>query len=503
MLEIDNLRVTFPGVIALDAVSFSVAAGSVHALMGENGAGKSTLLKTLSGVNRPASGGVRIDGTALACGSPRAAIESGVAVIYQELNLVPQLTVAENLSLGHFPQRLGFLDRAALKQRARAQLEKLGEDIDPDCKVGDLSIGQRQMVEIGKALSRNARVLAMDEPTSSLSSREVDNLMRIIGELKAQGKVILYVSHRMDEIYRICDGVTVLRDGRHVATHAHLKAVPPDTLVSDMVGRPIKDVYGYRPRGLGAETLSVRGVHGPGVEAPASFSVRAGEIVGLFGLIGAGRTELIKLLYGATRRHGGEVQWKGRKVDFKSPRDAIAAGWGLCPEDRRHEGIVPGSSLSENLNLSCRGRISRFGVFLNVKREAANARQYIDSLSIKTRSSETAIQELSGGNQQKVILARWLTEGCDLFLMDEPTRGIDIGARADIYDILYRQAEAGKIVIVVSSDIAEVAGICDRVLVMREGTLAGELARAQATPEALLTLALPSNDATHQRGARA
>ena len=493
LLEFQDLRVAFPGVLALAGVSFGVRAGSVHALMGENGAGKSTLLKTLSGVNRPERGGIVLDGQALTLGSTRAALDQGVAVIYQELHLVPQLSVAENLLLGQWPARLGCLDRKRLRELAAEQLAELGEAFDPDRKVAELSIAQRQVVEIGKALMRNARVIAMDEPTSSLSAREVEQLMRVIEKLRSQGRAVLYVSHRMEEIYRICDAVTVLRDGRHVSTHADIREATPEGLIRDMVGRPIADIYHYRPRAAGDTVLEVEGLEGPGLSAPASLKVRKGEIVGLFGLIGAGRSELVKLLYGATRAKAGKVRWRGRTVRFRSPRDAIAAGWGLCPEDRKAEGIVPLASVADNLNLSCRRRFSRLGLFINRQRERRLAQRYIGALAVKTRNADTPIGTLSGGNQQKVILARWLAEHCALFLMDEPTRGIDIGARAEIYDILYRVAEVGHSVLLVSSDIAEVAGVCDRVLVMREGALVADLPREAATAPELLRLALPAS----------
>jgi L-arabinose transport system ATP-binding protein len=489
-LRLDGITVRFPGVLALDQVSLGVRCGEVHGLMGENGAGKSTLLKVLSGVNQPESGTLRLNDVAQQFTTTKAAIEAGIAIIYQELHLVPELTVAENLMLGALPNRFGVLDEKALVKRAIHELDRLGEKIDPAMQVKHLSIGQRQMIEIGKALMRDARVIAFDEPTSSLSSRETEQLFRIIRALKAEGRAIIYVTHRMDEVYELCDRVTVFRDGRRIETFEAVDGLDRDQLISCMVGRSISDVYGYRSREMGATQLEVKDLMGPGLSEPASFAARAGEIVGFFGLVGAGRSELMKLIYGAVRPSAGEITLKGRRVRFSTPRDAVRAGVALCPEDRKQEGIVSIASVSDNLNISCRRHFSRFNV-LNGRKEAQTAKEFIAKLAIKTRSGETPIGTLSGGNQQKVILSRWLAEEIDVFLMDEPTRGIDVGARSEIYGLLYALAEAGRTVIVVSSDLAEVIGVTDRVLVMKEGRIVGDLPKAQATPEALIKLALP------------
>jgi L-arabinose transport system ATP-binding protein len=487
-LQLAGITVQFPGVLALDQVSLDVRRGEVHGLMGENGAGKSTLLKVLSGVNQPAAGTLSLNGAVQQFTTTKAAIEAGIAIIYQELHLVPELTVAENLMLGALPNRFGVLDEKALLARAMRELERLGEKIDPSQQVKHLSIGQRQMIEIGKALMRDARVIAFDEPTSSLSSRETTQLFRIIRALKAEGRAIIYVTHRMEEVYELCDRVTVFRDGHHIDTFEAGAGLDRDRLISCMVGRSIADVYGYRPRPTGDVQLEVKGLMGPGLKEPASFSARAGEIVGFFGLVGAGRSELMKLIYGAVKPGAGEIMLKGKQVRFT--RDAVRAGVALCPEDRKQEGIVSIASVSDNLNISCRRHFSRFNV-LNSRKEAQTAKDFIAKLAIKTRNGETPIGTLSGGNQQKVILSRWLAEEIDVFLMDEPTRGIDVGARSEIYGLLYALAEAGRTVIVVSSDLAEVIGIADRVLVMKEGRIVGDLPKAQATPDALIKLALP------------
>ena len=490
-LELQDIGVEFPGVRALDGVSLEVRAGEVHGLMGENGAGKSTLLKVLAGVNRPQAGVLRLDGQARHFADTRAAIDAGIAVIYQELHLVPELTVAENLLLGQLPERLGVLDRRAMAGRAAEALERLGESIDPRLPVKHLSIGQRQMIEIGKALLRNARVIAFDEPTSSLSARETERLFRIIEGLRDEGRAIIYVTHRMDEVDALCDRVTVLRDGRRVRTFDADEGLDRHRLVTAMVGRPISDVYGYRPRAAGEVLLEAKALLGPGLAEPASFVARRGEILGFFGLVGAGRSELMKLVYGATRASAGHVELHGKRVDFASPRDAVRAGIALCPEDRKQEGIVAIASVADNLNLSARRHFCRGGFMLDARRERELAQDYIQRLAIRPGDSGTAIDRLSGGNQQKVILSRWLAERIDVFLMDEPTRGIDVGARAEIYHLLYELAEAGRSVLLVSSDLAEVIGVADRIVVMREGRIVGCVDRADASADGLIKMALP------------
>ncbi|WP_042301684.1 L-arabinose ABC transporter ATP-binding protein AraG [Paraburkholderia kururiensis] len=490
-LELDGISVSFPGVRALDRVSLTVRAGEVLGLMGENGAGKSTLLKVLSGVNHPQEGTLRLNGVEHRFATTRAALDAGIAIIYQELHLVPELTVAENLMLGQLPNRLGVVDESTLVSRAMDELKRLGERIDPNTPVKNLSIGQRQMIEIGKALMRDARVIAFDEPTSSLSARETVNLFRIINALRAEGRAIIYVTHRMDEVYELCDRVTVFRDGRHIETFESVDGLERDRLIACMVGRSIADVYGYRPREAGDVMIEAKGLMGPGLAEPISFAARRGEIVGFFGLVGAGRSELMKLLYGAERPSAGHVELNGRRVAFASPRDAVRAGIALCPEDRKQEGIVAIASVADNLNISVRRHFSPARFLLNARRERELAQEYIAKLAIKTRNGDTAIGTLSGGNQQKVILSRWLAERIEVFLMDEPTRGIDVGARAEIYNLLYDLAAAGRTVVMVSSDLAEVIGVADRIIVMREGRIAGTVPKAQATPDELIKLALP------------
>jgi len=495
-LEFDGISKRFPGVRALDNVSFGVAEGSVHALIGENGAGKSTLLKILSGAYAPDGGEVRLGGRPAAFRSSMDAFAMGVAVIYQELHLVPNMTVAENILLGHYPNRFGWVDKAGLLADTRKQLSILGEHIDPSVKVGSLSIAERQIVEIAKALSRNAKVIAFDEPTSSLSQREVGNLFHIVGELKRQGRVILYVSHRLEEIFQVADSATVLRDGQRVQTFDRLEGVTTDTLVRCMVGRSIKDIYDYHSWPYGEPALKVEGIAGRGLSEPAGLEVREGEIVGIFGLIGAGRTELLKLIYGAVPASAGRIWLKGVPVAIRAPADAIRRGLVFCPEDRKKEGVIPIRSVADNINISVRRLFSWLGFFINEVRERTNAASQIRKLDIRAASARQKIADLSGGNQQKVVLARWLSEDVGVILMDEPTRGIDVGAKSEIYSVIYELAKNGTAILLASSELPEVLGICDRILVMRQGRLVASLDRADATQEKVLSLALPTTQAS-------
>jgi L-arabinose transport system ATP-binding protein len=461
-LVVEFINVEFPGVKALNAVNLEVRSGEIHALMGENGAGKSTLLKVLSGVNHPSSGTVSIEGKPQTFRGTADAIKAGISIIYQELNLVPQMTVAENLLLGQFPSSHGFVNHAEMLKRALTIMGKLDEPIDPDEKVANLSIGQRQMIEIGKALLRDARIIAFDEPTSSLSARETENLKRVIRQLRQEGCAIVYVTHRLDEVFDLCDAVTVFRDGTRIRTYATMEGLTSKDLVRDMVGRSIADIYGYRPREVGSPLLEVQELTGPGLNSPISFTLRRKEILGFFGLVGAGRTELM--------------------------RQGIA----MCPEDRKRDGIVPIGSVSDNIHISARRFQTGPLGWLRRREEARVADDQIQRLGIRTRDHTTCIATLSGGNQQKAILGRWLADKIDLLILDEPTRGIDVGARREIYDILYSLAEAGKAVIFISSDLPEVMSVCDRIAVMRNGHLITTVEHDLATAENLLREALPS-----------
>ena len=490
-LEFAHISKAYPGVQALSDVSFSVEKGSVHGLMGENGAGKSTMIRILSGDQHADYGDMIIDGQVQIYGSTRDAFHAGVIVIHQELQLVPELTVAENLRLGRFPANAGVIQSRRMFTEVGEKLKSVAIDIDPRRKVKTLSIGERQMVEIAKAIMLDARVIALDEPTSSLSSRESEILFALIDRLRAEGKVILYISHRLDEVFRLCDSLTVLRDGKLAAHHASLENVTREQVVAEMVGREISNVWGWRPRTIGDVRLKVDGISGEKLGQSASFDARAGEIVGFFGLIGAGRSELMRLVYAADPRSSGTIAMDGKAIQPADPHQAIRAGIVLCSEDRKHDGIIQGRSLEENINISSRRHHTRFGL-LNPRKEVEVAETFIKKLKVRTPSRKQDIVNLSGGNQQKVILGRWLSEeGVRVLIVDEPTRGIDVGAKSEIYDILYQLAEQGMAIVVVSSELPEVMGICDRILVMCGGRISAQIDREQFSERAILAAALP------------
>ncbi|NID04998.1 L-arabinose ABC transporter ATP-binding protein AraG [Luteibacter jiangsuensis] len=496
-LEFRHIGKTFPGVRALGDVGFEVRAGSVHGLLGENGAGKSTMMKILGGEYIPDEGEVAIDGQTMHFRSAADAIEAGVAVIHQELQYVPELSVMENLLLGRLPTRFGLVDRRRALAWTRERLDALGVDLDPRAKLKQLSIGQRQMVEIVKAILRDAKILALDEPTSSLSHRETDVLFRLVRDLRAQGKAMIYISHRMDEIFELCDAATIFRDGRKVADFDTLEGVTRDTLVQRMVGREISDIFGYRPRAQGDVRLSVEGVTGRALPAPTTFDVRAGEIVGFFGLVGAGRSEIMRVVYGADRRTAGEVRVDGRPVKASRIRDAIRHGLVFCPEDRKEEGIIGVRSVSENINISARRNHLTAGLFVNDRAEARTADRFIERLRIRTPHRRQEIRLLSGGNQQKAVLSRWLAEkDLRVLIVDEPTRGIDVGAKNEIYNVLYELADRGVAVVMISSELPEVLGVSDRVITMCHGRITGQFDRASANEQNVLAAALPEGAGT-------
>ncbi|KZM46944.1 L-arabinose ABC transporter ATP-binding protein AraG [Labrenzia sp. OB1] len=497
-LSVQNISKSYPGVQALSDISFSVEKGAVHGLMGENGAGKSTLIRVLSGDQSADEGSISIDGVEQNYVSVRDAFDAGVIVIHQELQLVPELTVAENLWLGRYPNQAGVVDARELSASVSARLEEIGIDLDPNAKVSSLSLGARQMVEIAKAVMMEARVIALDEPTSSLSSRESEILFDLIARLKAKGTVILYVSHRLEEIFQLCDSLTILRDGRLAAHHPKIADVTREQIIAEMVGRELGNIWRWRGRPLGPTRLEVTGIHGSKLPEPGGFSVRQGEILGFFGLIGAGRSEMMRLIYGADARRGGRVAIDGVDVLPDNPRASINAGLVLCPEDRKHDGIIQGRSIEENIAISSRRHISPFGL-LHLRKEAALADRFIERLKVRTPSRRQDIVNLSGGNQQKVILGRWLSEqGVKVLIVDEPTRGIDVGAKSEICDILYELAEGGMAIAVVSSELPEVMGISDRIIVMCEGRMAGEFAREDFEERNILTRALPDRNAAEQ-----
>lgn len=496
-LEFKNMSKTFPGVTALDDVSVAMERGSVHGLVGENGAGKSTLLKILSGFYQPSGGSIVIGGETQKFATPFHALKSGVNVIQQELQLVPNQTVAENIALGHYASKSGFVSWNKLFSDARAFLDEIGVHINERAKISALTIGQQQMVEIAKAVKRDATIIAFDEPTSSLSKLETDLLFAMIRKLREQGKVIVYISHRMAEIFELCDSCTVLKDGRHVATHrwtSDSDRVTRDELIKEMTGRELRNIYDYRPRPAGDIVLEADNITGAGLSEPCSINARGGEIVGLFGLIGAGRSELVRAIYDPKLRASGAVRIDGFPMRQKKVKDSVRQGIMFCTEDRKKEGIVNGRSIWENINISCRRHFSFLRTCINRKKEFANARAQVDALAIKTPDIFRDVVQLSGGNQQKVILGRWLSErGMKMLIVDEPTRGIDVSAKNEIYNILYSLAEQGIGIVVVSSELPEIMGICDRLYVMREGAIATEIARADFTETKILEYAFPKD----------
>jgi len=496
LVETHGVSKRFPGVVALDQVDFEVLAGEVHVLLGENGAGKSTLVKILSGAYRPDHGAVLMDGQPVDLTSPSAARRHAISTVYQELSLVPELTIAQNIFLGRelAMGASGVLRSGAMNAEAARLLGLLGVNVDPRRRVASLSLALRQVVEIVRALAQHARVLILDEPTSALSATETDELFARIRLLKADGVGVCYISHRMDELPRIADRITVMRDGRVVASGLTAQT-PSAELVRLMVGRDLVSEFPARvtpPSDEEALRLKEFGV--PRKLHQVSLVVRRGEIVGLFGLIGAGRTELLRALYGLEPRTTGQVFVGGRPVLIGSPRQAIDRRLGLVPEDRHAQGLVLSMSVEQNAVLAALSACcSRGLLFPAMVRRLAQ--RYIDRLRIKAASPRMRVLNLSGGNQQKVVIARALATGAEVVLLDEPTRGIDVGAKREIYELIRTLAAEGKGLILVSSELPEILGMSDRIVVMRQGRLTGEFSRAQATQENLLELALPVEEA--------
>jgi len=487
LLEFKGVTKRFPGVLALDAVSFAVAAGSCHALIGENGAGKSTLGKILAGVQTADAGEILLGGSAIAPATPLAARALGVAMVHQELAFCPNLSVAENLCLGDLPRRAGWVDRGAMRTRARGMLAAIGADLDVDAPMETLSTGREQLAQIAGAVGTGARIVVMDEPTSSLSAGETQELFRLVRELKSRGITLIYVSHRMEEIFALCDAVTVLRDGRHIATGA-VAATDASRIVAQMIGR---ELGAHQPRHLdrppGAERLSVESLASPGRFSDVAFAVRAGEIVGLAGLVGAGRSEVAQAIFGLDPAATGRVAVDGRPLPLRSIAAALAAGIGLVPEDRKRQGLVLSMNCRENVSLAALPRLTRGG-WVRRGLERALAARYASRLRVKAPTMEAITAGLSGGNQQKLALAKWLARDCDILIVDEPTRGVDVGAKAEIYQLLDELAAEGKALLVISSELPELIGLCGRILVMRAGRLAGELARPDFSEAALMRL---------------
>jgi ribose transport system ATP-binding protein len=487
LLEAVGISKRFPGVIALAGVSMHVAKGEALAIVGENGAGKSTLMKVIAGIYPPDEGELRLDGRPVHFAGVAAALSAGIVLIHQELNLAENLSIAANLFLG---REVGvFLDRASEREASLALLGRVGLEALPDRLVGSLSPGQKQLVEIARALARDARLIVFDEPTSSLTQRETDRLYEVIDELKRQGVAVLYISHRLAEVKRVADRVTVLRDGKN-AGELPREGINHDALVRLMVGRDLKQLYprNHRAKPDAPVRLDVRGLTRAGAEQPVSFALRAGEIVGMAGLVGAGRTELAEALFGVRPITGGEVLLDGAPLRIAHPRQAMDAGLVLVPEDRRHHGLVLPFSIRDNLALPNYDRLSAWGWLLPGPIKKLS-REMMERLQVRAFGPSQVAGQLSGGNQQKVVLGKWLARQPKVILFDEPTRGVDVGARSEIYALMDELAGSGTAVLMISSDMEEVLGMSDRVLVMHEGHLAGELARGELTEEAVMRLA--------------
>ncbi len=487
-LEFHAITKRFPGVLALDGVTFSVERGSCHALIGENGAGKSTLGKILAGVHQADSGELRLDGQPVHPASPYAARHLGIAMVHQELAFCPNLSVAENLCLGDLPRaKFGWVRRAEMRRRARAMLAEIGSAIDPAAVISSLSTGHEQLVQIAAAVGTGARVIVMDEPTSSLSLGETRELCRLVHALKTRGITLIYVSHRLEEIFELCDAVTVLRDGRHVSTEP-VAATSPHRVVQQMIGRELLvRTPAFLAREPGPESLRVENLSSPRKFSGISFHVRAGEIVGLAGLVGAGRSEVAQAILGLDPAATGAVAIHGRPLSLGSIQTALAAKLGLVPEDRKRQGLVLSLNCRENISLAALPQLSRLG-WVRRGAERALADGYGRRLRVKAPTLETVIASLSGGNQQKIALAKWLARDCDILIVDEPTRGIDVGAKAEIYQLLDELACEGKALLVISSELPELIGLCNRILVMRQGHLAGEVPRPNFSEAALMGL---------------
>ncbi|THA73852.1 sugar ABC transporter ATP-binding protein [Streptomyces sp. A0642] len=494
LLRIENIRKTFPGVVALDSVDFDLRRGEVHVLLGENGAGKSTLIKMLSGAYRPDSGTVYAEGAEVRIQSAQDAERLKIATIYQEFNLVPDLTVAENIFLGRQPRRFGLIDRKKMEADAETLLRRVGVDVSPRARVRDLGIARLQMVEIAKALSVDARVLIMDEPTAVLTSEEVEKLFAIVRQLRAEGVGIVFITHHLEEIAALGDRVTVLRDGRSVDQVP--ASTPQDELVRLMVGRSIGQQYPRARAEQGAPLLTVRGLTRDGVFQDIDFEVRAGEIVGIAGLVGAGRTEVARAVFGADRYDRGSVEVLGSELPGHDVNAAMRAGLGLVPEDRKGQGLLLDASVQENLGLVTLKSASRGGL-VDLKGQRTAAARIAGQLGVRMAGLGQHVRTLSGGNQQKVVIGKWLLADTKVLILDEPTRGIDVGAKVEIYQLMNELTASGHAVLMISSDLPEVLGMSDRVLVMAQGRLAGELSRDAATQDAVMALALtppPSNE---------
>ena len=483
----------FPGVLALDKAHLSVEAGECHALVGENGAGKSPLVKILSGAYRADSGLIMLDGETKQIDSPITARRLGITMIHQELNLLPELTVAENIFLGHEVVRgpLGWLDKRAMEKRSEQLLESLGQKLSARALIKKISLAQQQMVEIAKALSVKSKILVMDEPSSILTDRELHELFDLIGRLKRQNVAIIYISHRLEEIFKICERVTVMRDGRTIQTEVTGK-LNQDQIIRLMVGREIEQFFPSQHSHPGEEILRLEAIEKAGKLRNIHLCLRKGEIVGLTGLVGAGRTELARVIFGADQPDSGRILLEGKPVSLRSPRQAIDLGIGLLTEDRKMQGLILNMMLRENTTLASLSRLVKRG-FIDVSAEKSATKKFIRDLLIKTPSTEQKVRNLSGGTQQKVVLAKWLFTESKILIFDEPTRGIDVGAKAEIYQLMWKLVSQGIAILMISSELPEVLKMCERILVMHDGEITGELKREEADQEKIMALAMGLN----------
>jgi len=490
-LSLASATKSFGAVAALTDGTIEIRSGEIHALVGENGAGKSTLVKILAGVHQPDSGRFTVGGADVSFRSPADSKAAGISVIYQEPTLFPDLTVAENIFIGRQPRgRLGLIDRATMRADARALFTRLGAPVDPDRVAEGLSIADQQIIEIAKAISLDARILVMDEPTAALSGVEVDRLFAVARSLRDRGTGILFISHRFDEVFDLCDRITVMRDGAFIATH-DTPDITVDGLVREMVGRDIATLFPKQEAVIGDTVLSVTGLTRAGVFTDISFEVHSGEIVALAGLVGAGRTEVARAVFGIDRYDTGTVTLSGKALRAHSPQAAIDAGMGFVPEDRRKQGLVMDLSVARNATLTLRKQLARFGL-INAKDERRVAEEWSARLQVKTGSQDLSVATLSGGNQQKVVIAKWLATAPRLLIVDEPTRGIDVGTKAEVHRLISELAVQGIAVLMISSELPEVLGMADTILVMHEGRISARLSRDEATAEAVLHAASAS-----------
>lgn len=493
ILELREITKLFPGVRALDRVDFQLKAGEIHALMGENGAGKSTLIKVITGVHQPDMGEIILDGKKVSFKSPREARQLGIAAIYQHVTAYPHLTVTENIFMGHEKMKHGFIQWKAMHKEAQALIETLDADFHATDLMGELSVAQQQMVEIAKALSMDARIIIMDEPTAALTTGEAERLYEITEKLRDDGAAIVFISHRFEDMYRLASRVTVYRDSKYIWTR-DVADVSEADLIQGMVGRELTELFPKPEIEIGAEALRAENLSRTGFFQDISFAVHKGEIVGVTGLVGAGRTEVMETLFGVTKADRGEIYLHGEKFQIRCPQDAMKRGLGLLTEDRQHQGLILNWGIGRNITLAELDQFAKLGV-LDEKAERATAKTLAERVDTKANTLFDLASSLSGGNQQKVVVARALTAKLDVLIMDEPTKGVDVGAKAAIYEIMGELASQGMGIIMVSSEMPEILGMCDRIYVMCEGRITGELARSEATGEKILELAMKKRTA--------